>query len=52
MMEVTMETEMNCLFVGCKMWVIIDAKVKVERLGQGKADLQIIVKVPQLMDVH
>jgi hypothetical protein len=25
-----METEMNCLFVGCKMWVIIDAKVKVE----------------------
>lgn len=30
MMEVTMESEMNCLFVGCKMWVIIEAKVKVE----------------------
>jgi hypothetical protein len=33
------------------MWVIIDAKVKVEA-RTGEADLQIIVKMPQLMDVH
>ncbi len=37
-----MESEMNCLFVGCKMWVIIDAKGKSRGLNRGKLTCRVL----------
>jgi hypothetical protein len=37
-----MESEMNCLFVGCKMWVIIDAKGKSRGLDRGKLTCRVL----------